>query len=70
MAIIITARGGHIGFLEGIWPNLKDQYMGRLFGQYFAATLFDDKNFGGTSQQMMDEFKFKTISTNSETGNI
>ncbi|XP_037046996.1 protein ABHD1 [Bradysia coprophila] len=67
VAIVITARGGHIGFLEGIWPSLKDQYMGRLFSQYFAATLFEDKTFSGTSQQMMNEFKLKNVSTQSET---
>lgn len=45
--------------------------MGRLFGQYFAATLFDDKNFSETSQEMMNEFKLKK-STNCEsmTGNM
>lgn len=41
VAIVITARGGHIGFLEGWWPANKDQYMGRLFSQFFSAVLFD-----------------------------
>lgn len=57
VAIVITARGGHIGFLEGILPSSKEQYISRIFGQYFAATLFDDRNFSETSRRMMDEFK-------------
>uniref|UniRef100_A0A2M4ARU7 Putative phospholipase abhd3 n=1 Tax=Anopheles triannulatus TaxID=58253 RepID=A0A2M4ARU7_9DIPT len=55
VAILITARGGHIGFLEGWWPANKDQYMGRLFSQYFSATLFDPNDeFYRTSQLMME----------------
>ncbi|XP_055603129.1 phospholipase ABHD3 [Uranotaenia lowii] len=55
VAIVITTRGGHIGFLEGWWPANKDQYMGRLFSQYFSATLFDpDHDFYRTSQVMME----------------
>lgn len=42
VAIVITARGGHIGFLEGWWPSSKEQYMGRLFSQYFSAVLHDE----------------------------
>lgn len=55
VAILITARGGHIGFLEGWWPANKDQYMGRLFSQFFSAALFDPNNeFYRTSQLMME----------------
>ncbi|EAT32449.1 AAEL010695-PA [Aedes aegypti] len=55
VAILITARGGHIGFLEGWWPANKDQYMGRLFSQFFSAALFDSNNeFYRTSQLMME----------------
>ncbi|XP_004525088.1 phospholipase ABHD3 [Ceratitis capitata] len=43
VAIIITARGGHIGFLEGCWPSTKDQYMSRVFVEYFTKALFDEK---------------------------
>jgi abhydrolase domain-containing protein 1/3 len=35
VAIVITQHGGHIGFLEGIFPVLHDEYMCRLFTQYF-----------------------------------
>lgn len=41
VAIAVTNRGGHIGFLEGVFPARKDQYMSRIFGQYFSAVLFD-----------------------------
>ena len=42
VAIVITARGGHIGFLEGWWPSTKDQYMGRIFAEFFSKALFDE----------------------------
>lgn len=58
VAIVITARGGHIGFLEGWWPTNREQYMGRLFSQFFSSALFDaDSQFVRTSQMMMETFK-------------
>lgn len=40
VAILVTARGGHIGFLDGIIPD-KNQYMARIFAEYFSAVLND-----------------------------
>lgn len=55
VAIVITARGGHIGFLEGWWPTTKEQYMGRLFSQFFDAALNDrDGDFGRTHHKLKE----------------
>ncbi|XP_033252937.1 phospholipase ABHD3-like isoform X1 [Drosophila miranda] len=60
VAIVITARGGHIGFLEGWWPSTRDQYMGRLFTEYFTKALFDeDGEFQHTSSKMYERFQSK-----------
>lgn len=37
VAIVVTARGGHIGFMEGIWPFSRNQYMFKLFAQFFES---------------------------------
>ncbi|XP_055374370.1 protein ABHD1 [Condylostylus longicornis] len=63
VAIVVTARGGHIGFLEGWWPSSKDQYMGRLFSEFFTGALFDhDKQFEETSK-FLSEYRFKKSKT-------
>ncbi|OXU31589.1 hypothetical protein TSAR_010251 [Trichomalopsis sarcophagae] len=37
VALVVTSRGGHIGFLEGFWPLKEEQYIGKIFSQYFTA---------------------------------
>lgn len=37
VAVVVTSRGGHIGFLEGVWPVKEEQYLGKFFSQYFAS---------------------------------
>jgi abhydrolase domain-containing protein 1/3 len=37
VAIVITHYGGHIGFLEGILPVLHEEFICRLFTQYFSG---------------------------------
>ncbi|XP_034936926.1 phospholipase ABHD3 [Chelonus insularis] len=44
IAFVITKRGGHIGFLEGLWPTQQEQYMTKLFKQYFHIMLMNKKN--------------------------
>lgn len=44
IAAVVTARGGHIGFMEGILPPSyqgKDDYMERILCQYFGAVFRD-----------------------------
>jgi len=40
VAIVVTARGGHIGFMEGVWPFHKDHYMFQLFAQFFESMFY------------------------------
>ncbi|XP_057339761.1 phospholipase ABHD3 isoform X1 [Microplitis mediator] len=40
IAFLITSHGGHIGFLEGLFPTKQEQYISKLFKQYFQAVFF------------------------------
>ncbi|XP_076627426.1 abhydrolase domain containing Hydr1 [Colletes latitarsis] len=42
VAVVVTSRGGHIGFLEGMWPVREEQYIGKLFSQFFNALFTTD----------------------------
>lgn len=43
IALVLTARGGHIAFMEGIWPSKGgEEYMDRFFTQFFTAILRDN----------------------------
>lgn len=60
VAIVVAARGGHIGFMEGFWPRINDEYMGRIFKQFFGSTLFDDK-FNQVTEEMLQTYQRKNI---------
>nr|CAD7196664.1 unnamed protein product [Timema douglasi] len=51
VAIMMTARGGHIGFLEGIWPLVRDQYISRVFAQYFGAVFRNEADILHITEQ-------------------
>ncbi|KAI4879834.1 hypothetical protein NFI96_016478 [Prochilodus magdalenae] len=38
LALLITYHGGHIGFLEGLWPR-QSTYMDRVFRQFAKAVI-------------------------------
>lgn len=61
VAIVVTARGGHIGFLQGWWPSSKEEYMGRLFVEFFSTALCDKieefKRITGEMFEKYDEHK-------------
>lgn len=55
VAILVTSRGGHVGFMEGLWPKTGDEYMARFFAQYYKSTLFNEE-FKKVSEEMMKTY--------------
>lgn len=56
VAVVVTARGGHIGFLEGAWPRADNQYIGRLFGEYFEGAMHSAE-FESVAAQMRAKYE-------------
>ncbi|BET02908.1 Abhydrolase domain containing [Nesidiocoris tenuis] len=55
VCIVITPRGGHIGFMEGVWPlsmRGRRQYMFELFAQYFRSALHKPKDFALATEKV------------------
>jgi len=52
VAIVVTARGGHIGFMEGFLPQIENPYMTRIMTQFFQAVFTD----GIHSQSELDSY--------------
>uniref|UniRef100_A0A671KSG8 Phospholipase ABHD3 n=1 Tax=Sinocyclocheilus anshuiensis TaxID=1608454 RepID=A0A671KSG8_9TELE len=44
VALLITCHGGHIGFLEGLWPR-QSTYMDRVFRQFTKAVSLNDLKY-------------------------
>ena len=56
VAIIVTKHGGHIGFLEGIFPRGRG-YADRVFSQYITS-VFEN------GDELRDVMRSKTDQTN------
>uniref|UniRef100_A0A7N5JTU6 Phospholipase ABHD3 n=1 Tax=Ailuropoda melanoleuca TaxID=9646 RepID=A0A7N5JTU6_AILME len=47
VALVLTSYGGHIGFLEGIWPR-QSTYMDRVFKQFVQAVVEHGQELSST----------------------
>lgn len=47
LALLVTSRGGHIGFLEGFLPRHRS-YMNRVFAQFVSAVFEHQEELAAT----------------------
>lgn len=65
VALLLTAHGGHIAFLDGLFPR-GETYMERLFGQFIQAVFEHPKDINkacGIKEEQMSwsSFTFSTL---------
>lgn len=54
IAVVVTSRGGHIGFLDGIFPSARG-FMDRLFSQYVSVIFENFEEFKKLMWEMRNE---------------